>query len=167
MRIYYIGVNQQYYRKLISGQNHSLSASLLRSFLGAAAGGYSTAVRLRNFLYSKGWLKIYRANAIVFSVGNITAGGTGKTPLVIWLCNEITQNLKLKTQNYRCAILTRGYKTRRASCAMRRAKKIRDTIDEPAILAESCPNAKVIVNPDRVAGAAEAVNKFEIGRAHV
>jgi len=50
---------------------------------------------------------------------------------------------------------------------MRRAKNGRDTqynihdaIDEPAILAETCPNAKVIVNPDRVAGAAEAVNKF-------
>ena len=153
-------MNQQYYRKLISGQSNSLSASLLRSFLGAAAGGYSTVIRLRNFLYSKGWLKIHRANAIVFSVGNITAGGTGKTPLVIWLCNKITKN-------YGCAILTRGYKTRRASCVMRRAKKIRDTryairntIDEPAILAESCPDAKVIVNPDRVAAAAEAVSKF-------
>jgi len=50
---------------------------------------------------------------------------------------------------------------------MRRAKNgrntqydIRNTIDEPAILAESCPEAEVIVNPDRVAGAAEAVNKF-------
>ncbi len=153
-------MNQEDYRKLISGQSNSLSASLLRSFLGAAAGGYSTVIRLRNFLYSKGWLKIHRANAIVFSVGNITAGGTGKTPLVIWLCNKITKN-------YGCAILTRGYKTRRASCVMRRAKKIRDTryairntIDEPAILAESCPDAKVIVNPDRVAAAAEAVSKF-------
>jgi len=37
---------------------------------------------------------------------------------------------------------------------------IRNTVDEPAILAESCPEAQVIVNPDRVAGAAEAVGKF-------
>ncbi len=140
MRIYYIRVNQEDYRKLISGQNSSLSASLLRSFLGAAAGGYSAIIRLRNFLYSKKWLKTHLANAIVFSVGNITAGGTGKTPLVIWLCNKITQN-------YGCAILTRGYKAQNYG-------------DEPAILADSCPDAKVIVNPDRVAAAAEAVNRF-------
>jgi tetraacyldisaccharide 4'-kinase len=38
---------------------------------------------------------------------------------------------------------------------------IRNTIDEPAIFTENCPQAKVVVNPDRVAGAAEAVNKFD------
>jgi tetraacyldisaccharide 4'-kinase len=98
---------------------------------------------------------------MVFSIGNITVGGTGKTPLVIWLCKFLRQ------KDFRCAVLTRGYKARRASCVMRRAKNgrntqydIRNTIDEPAILAESCPEAEVIVNPDRVAGAAEAVNKF-------
>ncbi|MFQ6036599.1 MAG: tetraacyldisaccharide 4'-kinase [Sedimentisphaerales bacterium] len=154
-------LKQEIYRKLISGQSGSLGLVLLRFLLQVAAIGYSTTVRLRNFLYSKGWLTAHRANAIVISVGNITVGGTGKTPLVIWLCNLLRQ------KNTLCAILTRGYKTRRASCVMRRAKNtrdtqydIRDTIDEPAILAKSCPETQVIVNPDRVAGAAEAVQKF-------
>ena len=132
-----------------------MGAALLRLLLEVAASGYSIIICLRNFLYSKGWLKTYRANAIVISIGNITTGGTGKTPLVIRLCNQITQNSKLKTQNYRCAILTRGYKATQDS-----RPKTQDYGDEPEILTTSCPQARVIVNPDRVAGAAEAVNKF-------
>jgi len=163
-------LKQDGFRKLISCQSGSISAALLRFLLTVAAQVYSIVLRVRNFLYSKGWLTVHRANAIVISIGNITTGGTGKTPLVIWLCNLLRQ------KNVPCAILTRGYKTRRAfprprsgqACVMRRAKNIRNTqyairdteIDEPAILAESCPEAQVIVNPDRVAGAAEAVSKF-------
>ncbi len=154
-------MNQEVYRKLISGQSRGLSAIFLCFCLGFAAAGYSLIIRLRNFLYSKGWLKTHHVNAVVFSIGNITTGGTGKTPLVIWLCNLLRQ------KNVPCAILTRGYKTRRASCVMRRAKNARNTqyairntdIDEPAIIAECCPQAKVIVNPDRVAGAVEAIDK--------
>ena len=144
-------MNQETYRKLISGSSSGLGAVLLHFLLGAAAQVYSTAIGLRNFLYSKGWLKIHRANAIVFSIGNITTGGTGKTPLVIWLCKFLQQ------KDFRCAVLTRGYKThtqKRVTSDEQRATKT----DEPAILAESCPKAEVVVNPDRVAGAAEAVN---------
>jgi len=108
---------------------------------------------MRNFLYSNGSLKSHHVDAMVLCVGNITTGGTGKTPLVVWLCNQITQNSKLKTQNCKCAILTRGYKAR--------AQENKDLKDEIAILAESCPEAEVIVNPDRVAGAAEAIREFD------
>jgi tetraacyldisaccharide 4'-kinase len=145
-------LNQQNYCKLISGQSSGFGASILRFLLGIAAIGYSFVVRLRNFLYSKGWLKVHHVDVAVICVGNITVGGTGKTPLVVWLCNLITQNPKLKTQNCKCAILTRGYKAR--------AQENADFKDEIAILAESCPEAEVIVNPDRVAGAAEAIEKY-------
>jgi len=136
-------LNQDAYRKLISGQDARFGAVLLRFFLGMPAEVYLIAVALRNFLYSKGWLKIHNANAAVISVGNITTGGTGKTPLVVWLCNS------LRNSKYKCLILTRGYKTKK-----------RVLSDEVAILAESCPEAKVVINPDRVAGATEAVSKF-------
>ena len=148
-------MKQKDYRRLISGQSSGAGAAVLRFFLGAVAAGYSIIIRLRNFLYSTGLLKTQRADVPVISVGNITAGGTGKTPLVVWLYSKITENLKLKTQNYKCAILTRGYK------ATKNLKlKTQNYLDEPAILAESCPDAKVIINPDRVAAAAEAVDKF-------
>ncbi len=146
-------MNQEDYRKVISGQSRGAGAMLLRFFLNIASIFYWLAVQLRNFLYSIGWLKAYKANAIVISIGNITIGGTGKTPLVIWLYQQIVQNAKCKVQN--CGILTRGYK------ANQKLKiKNQNYGDEVQILAESCPKAKVIVNPDRVAGANEAVNKF-------
>ena len=121
----------------------------MRFFLRVASWFYSAVIGLRNFLYYKGWLKTYRANAAVISIGNITTGGTGKTPLVIWLCNWLRQ------KNIECAILTRGYK------ATKNLKlKTQNYQDEPAILSKSCPEAGVIVNPDRVAGAEKAVKKF-------
>ncbi len=120
----------------------------MRLLLWIAACTYSLVIRLRNTLYCKGFLKAHSANAAVISIGNITAGGTGKTPLVIWLCNQLSQN-------YKCAILTRGYRA-----AQNSKLKTQDFFDEPAILAENCPDAMVIVNPDRVAGAAEAVSRF-------
>jgi tetraacyldisaccharide 4'-kinase len=134
---------------LISGANSNIGAMILRLFLAVAARAYATVIWLRNFLYSIGWLKIYSADVPVISVGNITAGGTGKTPLVIWLYNQIIQNSKFKTQNYKCAILTRGYKAQKGKLS-----------DEPVILAGSCPEVKIIVNADRVAGATQGVNKF-------
>ena len=139
-------MNQQNYRKLVSGQSTRLASSLLRLLLGIAACGYSLVIRLRNLLYSRGWFKTHRVNAAVISIGNITAGGTGKTPLVVWLCKEIVQNPKLKTKNCQCAVLTRGYKAGQGPL-----------LDEPAILADRCPGARVVVNPDRVAGAVDAV----------
>ena len=146
-------MKQDSFRRLISGENSGLGAVLLRFFLGIAAQVYSIVIALRNFLYSKGWLKTHRVNAAVISIGNITAGGTGKTPLVIWLYKF------LQKKQIQCAVLTRGYKTHTKERGTR--DEGRETkIDEPAILAESCPEAKVIVNPDRVAGADEAVNKF-------
>ena len=148
-------MNQQSYRKLISGESSGLCAALLRFFLGIAAQVYRVVIALRNFLYSKRWLKIYRSNAAVISVGNITTGGTGKTPLVIRLCKLIISDSKIQISDPQCAILTRGYKMTQDS-----RPKTQDYGDEPAILAESCPEAKVIVNPDRVAGADEAVSKF-------
>jgi len=138
-------LNQQRFYKLISGQTRGFGAAILRFFLEAAAKLYAAIIALRNLAYSKGWLKVHTAGAAVISIGNITAGGTGKTPLVIWLCKFMQQ------KQIHCAVLTRGYKTH---------TQTRATIDEPAILAETCPNAKVIVNPDRVAGANEAVDKI-------
>lgn len=134
-------MNQQTYRNLISAGSANPVVVLLRFFLNIAAKGYSLVVTLRNFLYTKSWFEIHNVDVPVISIGNITTGGTGKTPLVIWLCNH-------STKNYNCVILTRGYKT------------TQNHMDEPAILAESCPQTKVIVNPDRVEGAVEAVNKL-------
>jgi tetraacyldisaccharide 4'-kinase len=65
---------------------------------------YGGVVSIRAGLYSRGWLKQKRLEGAVISVGNISVGGTGKTPLVIWLAEKLLQ------QGKRVAILSRGYR---------------------------------------------------------
>jgi tetraacyldisaccharide 4'-kinase len=64
-------------------------------------GGY---VRIRAWLYQNGWLKQKRLRGKVISVGNLTVGGTGKTPMVLWLAE------KFLAEGKRVAILSRGYR---------------------------------------------------------
>jgi len=65
---------------------------------------YGIGVRARVWLYANGWFKQKRLNATVISVGNLTVGGTGKTPMVIWLAEKFLADGK------RVAILSRGYR---------------------------------------------------------
>jgi tetraacyldisaccharide 4'-kinase len=134
-------LDENRFRKLISGQSSSFASKALLFLLSFAAFIYSIIIAARNFLYSKRWLKVSNVDAAVISVGNITAGGTGKTPLVIW-----TAKL-LEGKNIPAAILTRGYKTKKEKFS-----------DEPAILAKSCPQSTVIINQNRVAAATKAIH---------
>jgi len=65
---------------------------------------YGEAARLRAWFYARGILKQKRLNRPVISVGNLTVGGTGKTPMVIWLAE------RLLAEGKRVGILSRGYK---------------------------------------------------------
>jgi tetraacyldisaccharide 4'-kinase len=65
---------------------------------------YGVAARIRAWLYLRGWLRQKRLARPVISVGNLTVGGTGKTPMVIWLAE------KLLARGKRVAILSRGYR---------------------------------------------------------
>jgi tetraacyldisaccharide 4'-kinase len=64
---------------------------------------YGRYVQLRRSFYAKGWRKQKRLRGLVVSVGNLTVGGTGKTPMVLWLAE------KFLSQGKRVAILSRGY----------------------------------------------------------
>jgi len=129
-------LNQNFYRNLIAGVDDGFGRRLVRFLLLLISAAYKIAVGLRNFCYDKHLLRTVDVGAPVISVGNITTGGTGKTPLVIWLCRF------LERRPLRCAVLTRGYRVAGAGFA-----------DEPVILARSCPGAKIVVNPDRVEAA--------------
>ena len=76
----------------------------MRLLLWPASLLYGEISRFRVWLYEKGFLKQKRLNRPVISVGNLTVGGTGKTPMVIWLAERFLAEGK------RVAILTRGYK---------------------------------------------------------
>jgi tetraacyldisaccharide 4'-kinase len=65
---------------------------------------YAAAICLRNFLFDKKFFKEKKVNAKVISVGNISVGGSGKTPLVIYLCEMI------KKDGHKIGVLSRGYR---------------------------------------------------------
>jgi len=129
------------FKAIISGRRTDARAHIARILLRGSSLGYELIVRVRNGLYDRRVLRAHQAGVPVICIGNLTTGGTGKTPLVVWLCRHV------KEKQLRCAILTRGYRTRKGELS-----------DEPALLAAQCPDVPVVVNPDRVAGAAEAIN---------
>ena len=133
-------MSQTTYLNIISGEVSRLLGVPARLALTVLSWPYAAIVRVRNHLYATGRLKAQKVLVPVICVGNLTTGGTGKTPLVVWLCRY------LREKKVHSAILTRGYKMRQAELS-----------DEPALLAAQCPGAAVIVNPDRVAGAREAI----------
>jgi tetraacyldisaccharide 4'-kinase len=108
---------------------------------------YGALMRARRRAYASGWVRAQRAGKPVVVVGNLTVGGTGKTPLTIWLARQlIAQGLKV-------GIVSRGYGRRGAGPrAVQSTSDWRQVGDEPLILARrtACPT---IVARDRVAGA--------------
>ncbi len=114
-----------------------------------AAIPYGAVARLRALLYDWGWFDQRRLPVPVVSVGNLTLGGTGKTPVVILLADW------LLAQGKRVAILSRGY--RRASTAQyllvsngeRLLVGPQEAGDEPFLMAQRCPRAIVAVGADR------------------
>ena len=124
----------------ISGQAHTLAATIMLAMLRGVSALYCAAMLVRNAFFSFGLRKIAKAQRPVVSVGNITAGGTGKTPLVIELCRYV-QSLGMNA-----AVLSRGYKAKDGLA------------DEPAEIMLACPPMRVFVNSDRAEGAREAVD---------
>jgi tetraacyldisaccharide 4'-kinase len=133
------------------------SNKFLKPLLFVISQVFKSFVLLRLFAYRKGWLKTNRVNTLVISVGNLTVGGTGKTPVVDLLVKELQ---RLKKQP---AVLSRGYKRKDASSQQRlrfcEDSKIDPAFfgDEPYLLAQRNPEVPVYVGSSRfiTAGLAE------------
>jgi tetraacyldisaccharide 4'-kinase len=115
---------------------------------------YGVAMKARRALYQSGRLRVHQLPAPVISVGNLTTGGTGKTPLVEWIARELAQ------AGQRVCILTRGYGRDNAGTRVvvsDGAEIISDAAevgDEPLLLAETLKGlAAVISDADRVSAA--------------
>jgi len=122
------------------------------AWLKALAALYGAIMRLRAALYARGWLRSVRVGVPVIVVGNVTVGGTGKTPLVIWLAQA------LRGLGYRVAVVSRGY-GRRAAWGTLRVKpssSAEEVGDEPLLIHRrtGCP---VFVDGDRVRAARAAI----------
>ena len=129
--------------------------SLSKLALAPLGVAYGAAVRARLALVRAGVLKVHGAGAPVLSVGNITAGGTGKTPLVEWLARAVAEG-----EGLRVCVLTRGYgREGGGSVVMSDGAVVRADAreggDEPRLLAErlSEHGVAVVADADRVAAA--------------
>jgi tetraacyldisaccharide 4'-kinase len=92
------------FSRLISGSDMRLAARMARPILASAAAPYGLVVAARNRLYDAGVLPSRRVDVTVVSIGNLTLGGTGKTPFVEFVCRWFLARGK------RPVILSRGYR---------------------------------------------------------
>lgn len=167
---------------VIMNNRRGVRAKVLRVILRGLSGIYGGVVALRLFLFRERYIHDHHLGVPVISVGNLTVGGTGKTPVVELLAKA------LRDRGRKVAILSRGYKSKRqrktpllkrlgARLGMMKLPpkpdprvvsdfervRITDSYvagDEPLMLAMNCPGVPVIVDRDRVHGGAFAIKEL-------
>lgn len=132
------------FRDIVSGRRSGLRAATLRGLLGIAEIPYTFVVWIRNRRYSGRRTAVHHANVPVISVGNLTLGGTGKTPLVKWIAR------RLENSGLRVALVSRGYGAARG-----------EQNDEARELAQALPNVPHVQNRDRSAATHLAIEKHD------
>ncbi len=130
------------------------------SVLDPLAALYGAGVAARLSAYRHGLLPVRRAARPVLSVGNVAAGGTGKTPFVRWLAGELV------ARGRRPSILTRGYgrRSRRTVVASDGAgalASVHDAGDEPALLARALPTVPIVAEAGSRAASARKAEEIQ------
>lgn len=140
-----------YFTDLINGKKKGIIPFFLKGVLRVFSWFYMVAVFFRNWLYDRGWLRRYSPPVpVVISIGNIVAGGTGKTPVTLLLAQAFYDFAPL-------AILSRGYRSKAENlCAPMVLSRGQGPMhpasfcgDEPYMLAQNLPKAFIFVGRDR------------------
>jgi tetraacyldisaccharide 4'-kinase len=162
---------------VIFGRARGFRAALMRFAMRAVSGIFRLVVQFRLWLYRGGWKPQHHLGTLVVSVGNITVGGTGKTPVVEFLARS------LRDRGRQVAILSRGYKSRKLEKPQRWTDErgrvvpgeempkvvstgsavLLDSMyagDEPFMLASNLPGVAVVVDKDRVKGGRFAIRQL-------
>jgi tetraacyldisaccharide 4'-kinase len=133
---------------------------MLRACLKLLSLPYRSAVAARNRLYDRGIFRQEKLPCPVISVGNLTVGGTGKTPTVILLATL------LRDKGRRPAVLSRGYggsaqaRVNTVSDGKRILTRWRQSGDEPVLIAGTVPGVPVLTGPRRILTGRVAVERF-------
>ncbi len=138
-----IGMNGDY-RSIINGQRSDVFAMIARGTLWMASAPYVFVVRHRNRGFDSGRTTVHQAGVPVISVGNLTTGGTGKTPIVCHVAKWF------RASGVRVAIVSRGY-----------GRGDRDSNDEAMELHARLPDVPHVQDADRVEAARIAVEELE------
>src|SRR5512133_2203068 len=166
---------EQFGIDVVLERRHGVRASILRGILYALSFAYDRLVQLRLYFYRKRIFRERTLGCLVISIGNLTVGGTGKTPIVEKIARA------LQTGGRRVAILSRGYKSmpRRRSLLSRLYDRnpdpprivsdgtsllldSRTAGDEPYMLAHNLKNVIVLVDKDRVKSGLLAIDKWKV-----
>jgi tetraacyldisaccharide 4'-kinase len=128
---------------------------ILRYLLFPFAILYGIITSIRNFLYDKGILKSYSFSIPVIAVGNLSVGGTGKTPQIEYL-------IRLLSPNYKIATLSRGYKRKSKGFILANATSNAEILgDEPFQFFQKFPQIQVAVDADRKNGIEQLLNQSD------
>lgn len=144
---------EQHICELIKGKKHYWGIPLLKGFLYLLSLCYATLVYFRNWVYDNGLVRRSYPKLPVISIGNIVAGGTGKTPFTILLAEAFAQHHSI-------AILSRGYKSPAEKRSFPLFLSTGSGVlypaayagDEPYLIASRLPSAVVIVGRNRIMG---------------
>lgn len=131
----------------------------LRTGAAVLAGLYGLGARGRRTFYDRGWVRPKHLPCPVLSIGNLVAGGTGKTPLTAFLAQH------LRAAGCRVAILSRGYGGRASginvvSDGQRIFLKPPQAGDEACLLAQKLPGIPVVTGADRFQAGLQAWERF-------
>jgi tetraacyldisaccharide 4'-kinase len=168
---------EQYAIEVILDRRHGFRPALLRLLLRVLSSIYLLIVQLRLHLYRSRVLKEHQLGCLVISIGNLTVGGTGKTPIVEKFARALQKGGR------RVAILSRGYKSvdarRKRNWLDRLLRRGRENPprvvsdgrrilldsatsgDEPYMLASNLRNVAVVVDKDRVKGGSHAIKELK------
>lgn len=142
-------VLQTYLYKLVHGEKHGLGASFVLALLRAFSVIYGIGVVVKLSLYQLGILKRHKLPCKVISLGNITVGGTGKTPTALTLASTI------RDMGHRVVILNRGYRAKwkgqvgLVSDGRKIYMSASEAGDEAYLLAKNLPGVAVLIGRDR------------------
>ncbi len=129
--------------------------NLLRKLLFPFAILYGLITSIRNFLFDKGILKSYSFDLPVIAVGNLSVGGTGKTPQIEYL-------IRLLSDKYKIATLSRGYKRQSEGFILADANSNSALLgDEPFQFYEKFPSIKVAVDANRKNGIEQLLSQSD------
>jgi len=147
-------------------ERKGLSGKLLWLALLPLSKLYSAAVQTRNFLFAQGILRSVRLPRPVVSIGNLTVGGTGKTPTCLWLAHELAM------RGLKVAILSRGYRRKEkrpvilqpsdeTPVSLDRDGELEKAGDEPLMMA-GIYRQTIGVGANRAAAAAELLRRQDV-----
>jgi len=167
---------EQFFLEVIREKRHDAAGTFLKAILFLASRIYQRAVLFRLWMYENRVIRNRAIGCLVVSIGNVTCGGTGKTPVVEVFARSLSQ------KGRRVAVLSRGYRSRDRSLLSKLQKKfsskkmevpprvvsdgknlLLDSVragDEPFMLASNLKNVAVLVDKDRVKSGLYAIEEF-------